>query len=211
MVQNEEPRRGRPRSFDLGVAVDAAQGAFWRSGYSETSLDTLTAAMGVNRPSLYAAFGDKRALFLRAMDAYLARIREVGPPFLARPEPLEAALLRFGHAVLDIYVGADGGRGCFLISTAITPSPDDPEIRLLLAEGLRLLDALVLSRLERDRTRGVVRAGADLPALARHFGGVLNALALRARAGEPRGELEAALAFAASLTAGHAVIRGGRG
>src|SRR5882724_6357466 len=67
------PARGRPRTFDIDAALDAALHVFWRKGYDGASLADLTGAMGINRPSLYAAFGNKEALFRKALDRYVDR------------------------------------------------------------------------------------------------------------------------------------------
>ena len=67
MVQKEERRRGRPRSFDEGEVLEKARGVFWDLGYAATSLDDIVRATGLNRPSLYAAFGDKHALYMAAL------------------------------------------------------------------------------------------------------------------------------------------------
>src|SRR5262252_663893 len=126
MVQkeaNKEPkRRGRPRAYDPTAAIQQAIEAFWKTGYSGTSLDEISAATGMNRPSLYAAFGDKHALYLKALEGYwevgLAAMREA----LADDGlTLDEALMRFYDGQLSIYFSGGGRpRGCFAVGTATT-------------------------------------------------------------------------------------------
>lgn len=117
MVQNKgaEPRRrGRPRAYDPQAALQQATDTFWRSGYSGTSLDEIGAATGMNRPSLYAAFGDKHTLYLKALEHYwqlsLVKIREA---LAESDQTLEQALMRAYDGQLSIYFSGDGPpRGC---------------------------------------------------------------------------------------------------
>src|SRR4051794_36614723 len=130
MVQKAARPRGRPRAYDPEVALGHALGAFWDAGYAATSLDDLSAATGMNRPSLYGAFGDKRALYDAALERYRALAREGLEQTLGHDEPLEAALRRLYDRALSIYTaGESGARGCFLISTAVTEAVRHPEVR----------------------------------------------------------------------------------
>src|ERR1700722_2395852 len=123
MVQNtdaEPKRRGRPRAYDPQAALQRATDSFWRSGYSGTSLDEICAATGMNRPSLYAAFGDKHTLYLKALEHYwqlgLVTMREA---LADRDRPLGEVLMRAYDAQLSIYFSGDGRpRGCFAVGTA---------------------------------------------------------------------------------------------
>src|SRR5688572_6532546 len=116
MVQKEARARGRPRSFDPDDVLDKARAVFWNLGYAATSLDDLAAATGLNRPSLYAAFGDKHALYMAAME----RSRREGSGALAAALklelPLREVLTLIFERTTDIYRRGDAGqRGCFLI------------------------------------------------------------------------------------------------
>ena len=84
-IDEQEGRPGRPRAFDADAALDAALAVFWRNGYEGASLTDLTAAMGINRPSLYAAFGNKQSLFRRVMDRYAERGRALVEACEAEP------------------------------------------------------------------------------------------------------------------------------
>ncbi|MBV8473402.1 MAG: TetR/AcrR family transcriptional regulator [Hyphomicrobiales bacterium] len=194
MVQNsdaEPRRRGRPRAYDPQTALERATDRFWRSGYSSTSLDDICAAVGMNRPSLYAAFGDKHTLYLKALQRYwrlsLVAVQEA----LADGEQtLEEALMGVYDGQLSLYFSGDGlPRGCFAIGTATAEAVDDAEIRSSLADGLRTLDADLEARIRLAREKGELRDDADPAALAVLASATLHTIAIRARAGVPRAEL----------------------
>jgi len=184
-------RRGRPRAYDPEAALDEATKAFWRTGYSGTSLDDLAAATGMNRPSLYAAFGDKRTLYLKVLDRYwnlgFAAMREA----LAYDRPLPEALTRLYDRALSMYFSRDGlARGCFAIGTAATEAVEDPLIRAAFAQGLRTLDQGFEARIRAAHASGEIRIDADPAALAMLAAATLHTIAIRARAGMARPELE---------------------
>jgi AcrR family transcriptional regulator len=184
-------RRGRPRAYDPEVALNRAIGAFWNAGYSGTSLDDLAAATGMNRPSLYAAFGDKHALYVKALEHYwqmsYAAMREA----LAYDRPLPEALMRVYAKALDIYFSGKGRpRGCFAIGTATTEVVEEPKIRAAFALGLRTLDEKFAARIRAACEAGELSADADPAALATLASATLHSIAIRARAGTPRAELE---------------------
>src|SRR5271169_1312736 len=123
-AENPPRRRGRPRAFEPDAALARAMDVFWREGFAGTSLDELSAAMGLNRPSLYGAFGDKRALYLQAYRRYRDHVRETFAPLFAEPAPLRDKLRRILIAALDLYLsGESGPRGCFTVLTAAVRKP----------------------------------------------------------------------------------------
>jgi AcrR family transcriptional regulator len=184
------PRRtGRPRAYDADTALRVAMHTFWRGGYAGTSLDDIAAATGMNRPSLRAAFGDKRALYLRALRSYW------DAKFVAMSEALgtgtlEEALLRAYDAALSVYFsGDDGPLGCFVLGTALTVALDDSEVRAIIYMGFRRLDAGFEARFRLARETGELNATADTDALAVLACATMQTLAIRARAGMPEVEL----------------------
>ncbi|WP_343617159.1 TetR/AcrR family transcriptional regulator [Novosphingobium sp.] len=193
MVQNKDgaegKRRGRPRAYDPAAALAQARDAFWRHGYSGTSLDEISAATGMNRPSLSAAFGDKRAIYVAALrDYWLAKYATMDRE-LAAPT-LKEALLGVYDAALSLYV-TDGeeGRGCFVVGTAITEAVDDAEIRAISQQGFAAMDAKFAARIEAARVSGEIAADSDVESLARLATATMHTLAVRARAGTPCGDL----------------------
>lgn len=192
MVQKSEPRpRGRPRAYDPDKAVASARETFWTQGFSATSLDDLSAATGMNRPSLYAAFGDKRALYLetlrRTKDGLLAATRAA----LASPSDLKTNLDFYFTRAIDAYMAGDGdARGCFVIGTALTEAVGDTEIKAILHETFHGLDSLLADRLKRGVEEGELPADADTAALGYLLSAAVHGLAMRSRAGEPREALD---------------------
>jgi TetR/AcrR family transcriptional regulator, copper-responsive repressor len=183
-------RRGRPRAYDTQAALKQATEAFWKTGYSGTSLDTIAAATGMNPPSLYAAFGNKRAIYREALARYweisLAATREA----LAEDRPLGEALMLAYEAALSIYFSGKGNaRGCFVIGTAVTEAVEDAAIRNSVAAGLRMIDADFEARFRTARDRGELKHDADPAALAILASATMHTIAIRARAGARRAEL----------------------
>ncbi|HTJ64619.1 MAG TPA: TetR/AcrR family transcriptional regulator [Alphaproteobacteria bacterium] len=202
-IDTESKPRGRPRAYDPQTALRRATDTFWRAGYSATSLDEIAAATGMNRPSLYAAFGDKHALYLEALAAYwqmsLAATREA----LAGDHPLDQALMRAYEAALSIYFSDDSSpRGCFVIGTAVTEALEDVEIRNSLAAGFRAMDADFEARFRIAREKGELKADADPAALAMLASATMQTIAIRARAGVPRAELRALARNAVTVICG---------
>ncbi len=148
---------GRPRSFDVDKALDRALAVFWRKGYEGTSLPDLTTAMGINRPSLYAAFGNKEALFRRAIDRYsegpAAHAREALDEPTARK--VVEKLLRGG---IDLVASPRRPRGCFLVQGVLACGDEAEGVRRDVAR-LRAAGEVALC----ERFRGARREG-DLPA-----------------------------------------------
>ena len=199
----EPKRRGRPRAYDPQAALLRATDSFWRAGYTGTSLDEISAATGMNRPSLYAAFGDKRALYLEALAHYwqlsFAAMREP----LAEDLALDAALMRVYDGALSIYFSGDGRpRGCFVIGTAVTEAVEDAEIRQSLAAGFKTFDADFEARFRAARAKGELKDDADPAALAVLATATMHTIAIRARAGAPRAELRELARKAISVICG---------
>ena len=183
-------RRGRPRAYDTEAALKRATETFWKSGYSGTSLDNIASATGMSPPSLYAAFGNKHALYLEALTRYwqisLAATREA----LAEDRPLAESLMLAFQAALSIYFSGKGtARGCFVIGTAIAESVGDPAIRSSAAAGLRMIDADFEARFRTAIERGELKHDADPVALAVLASATMHSIAIRARAGARRTEL----------------------
>jgi AcrR family transcriptional regulator len=191
-IENVEKKsRGRPRAYEPETALRQAAQAFWKNGYAGTSLDDISAATGMNRPSLRAAFGDKHALYVRALSDYwelkFATLRQA----FANESSLAESLMRVYDAALSIYFADDErALGCFVVGTAITEAPGDPEIQHIVAEGFRALDAHFEARFKRARAAGELQQDADPKTLALLAVAMMQSLAIRARAGSSRKELK---------------------
>lgn len=195
-------RRGRPRQFDYDQALDAALHTFWQRGFGGTSLDQLTAAMRLNRPSLYAAYGNKDATFAAALDRYLTTVGGAYLAALARPAGLRDALTAFFEAIIAVVVGAHGPTGCAIVCTLPAEAGASPAARRRLARAVADIDAAVTARLRQARAAGELAAGADPRILAQLVTGTMFALAIRARAGAPRAELRRIARALVTLIAG---------
>jgi len=196
MVQKEPkaPKnpRGRPRAYDPEQALARVMDAFWRTGFSGTSLDQLSAATGMNRPSLYGAFGDKRALYLMTIDRYIAGGEQAMEQALRYDQPLADALSALYRRALSLYLPeGKPARGCFLVGTAGTEAVADAEVRAKLGAAMRGIDRAFEARLRHAQAQGELEATADPALLARVATGVLHTLAVRARAGDARASLQA--------------------
>ncbi len=183
-------RRGRPREFEPEAALTQAMDVFWKDGFAATSLDDVSAATGLNRPSLYGAFGDKRALYLQAYCQYRKHVNEAFAPLFAASEPLREKLKRILLTALDLYLsGEEGPRGCFTVLTASSDAIADPEIHGLVAEAIGATDR-AFGRLFADaRAAGELPTNADARRLARMASATIHTLSIRARARIPRAEL----------------------
>jgi AcrR family transcriptional regulator len=164
---------------------------FWREGFAATSLDELSAATGLNRPSLYGAFGDKRALYIQAYQRYREQVRETFAPLFAAALPLRDKLQRILIAALDLYLGgAEGPRGCFTVLTASSDAAADPEIRAVVREAIEAMDRAFERLFAAARDAGELPAEADPKRLARLTSAAAHTLSIRARARLPRAEIE---------------------
>ena len=161
------------------------------TGYSGASLDSIAHAAGMNRPSLYAAFGDKHALYIKALEQYWEFAAADMQAALTDSElPLREALLRFYEGQLAIYFSGEGQpRGCFAIGTATTEAVEDPEIRAVLSDRLSRLDADLEVRLRTAIESGELKSDVDVEALAVLASSLLHSISIRARAGKSREEL----------------------
>ena len=202
-TKNEKRARGRPRAYDADDALSNATDAFWLGGYSGTSLDTLSDATGMNRPSLYAAFGDKHSLYLSTLDRYVEAGVQAMHLALRDDIPLAQALQRVYDGALALYLPTGGApRGCFLIGTAVVESKTDEAVRTRLAQGLKSFDRAFEKRIRYAQTDGELSASADAAVLARVASAILHSLALRSRAGDSRASLRATAAEGVALICG---------
>jgi len=198
-------RRGRPRAYQPDVALGKALDLFRKDGFAATSLDDLSAATGMNRPSLYGAFGDKRELFIKSYQRYREDARAAMAGIFRDELPIRQRLARIYTVALDIYLSGDAGpRGCFTVMTAASEAVSDPDIRAMVLEGFSELDKAFAACFRRAREKGELPASADPVVLAQLASATIHTIAIRARARTPRGELEAIVNGAIDLMVGTA-------
>jgi TetR/AcrR family transcriptional regulator, copper-responsive repressor len=203
MVQKAKARRGRPPAYDAEAAMASVMNVFWHAGYAATSLDDISVATGMNRPSLYGAFGDKRALYRTALERYRAMARAGMKEALSTDRTLRDGIATVYKKALSLYFsGETAPRGCFMIGTAVTEAVGDPDLRKSLRDGLREIEAAFASRTRFAQKQGELAPEADAAALARLAAAILYSLAVQSRAGVSRAALEATAKVALDLICG---------
>lgn len=186
---NPSPARGRPRSFDTDEVLARARDAFWRYGYAGTSMDQLSAATGLHKPSLYGAFGDKKKLYLAALDNYLADVRAEFAEAFAKTELFESLYAVTERSIDKFLRGKSDGSGCFMMATAMPEASEDPDISKVVRESMESLEHAFLRRLQRAVEEGQIPASADPRTLTMILVANHYEIAGRARAGYSRAEL----------------------
>ena len=184
------PRRktGRPLSFDRDAALRAAMLTFWRYGYESTSIVDLTTAMGVSAPSLYAAFGDKKRLFLDALRLYVGD-PEVMARAIAGAATAYDAAREMLIAAATTYTGDATPRGCLLASATASGSSMSADVQHVAAEIRRGIEAHLRARIERDIAAGVLPPETQAAALSGLVMAVIQGMSVLARDGATRASL----------------------
>jgi AcrR family transcriptional regulator len=193
-------RRGRPRAYQPEIALGKALDLFRKDGFAATSLDDLSAATGMNRPSLYGAFGDKRELYIKSYARYRADARAAMLDIFREQLPIRERLARIYAVALDIYLSGEAGpRGCFTVMTAASEAVADAEIRAMVLEGFFELDKAFAACFRLAKEKGELPGSADPVVLAQLASATIHTIAIRARARVPRKELEAIVKGAIDL------------
>ena len=198
-AQAAQPKRprGRPRSFDREQALEQAMEVFWKKGFEATSVADLTEAMGINPPSLYAAFGDKEQLFLAAVERYQAR-RGESCPYCEEPTARDAVekLLIF---LADELTCSDHPRGCLLQMAEATSGESSPKLKAALQAKRMASRTMLKARIERGLRDGDVPEGTDATALTDFYVTIIAGMSMRARDGATRKSLLATVENAMRL------------
>ena len=183
-----QKKTGRPLSFDREAALEKAMLLFWRHGYEGTSLSELRAAMGVTSPSIYAAYGNKKRLFLAAVEKYVSGpitsetiIRDALTARAAVEELLRSAAIG--------YTGVETPTGCLLATSAISGSGDSADIQAKLAAIRRGIEQRLRDRIQSGLLRGELEAGTDPSALAGFVMSVIQGMSTLSRDGASREKL----------------------
>jgi AcrR family transcriptional regulator len=182
--------RGRPRAFDRETALRQAMLIFWEQGYEGASLGDLTQAMGINRPSLYAAFGSKEALFREALVLYEKEEGETGRQLLEQTPDTREAISRTLLAKVTAYASPHKPPGCMVMMAAVLGTPENQPVREELCRMRRATQDHFRARLQKGIAEGNLPAGTDIEALAHFYSVVLAGLSLKARDGASRETLE---------------------
>lgn len=181
--------KGRPREFDTEKALDIALLLFWRHGYEGTSLAALTEAMGINMPSLYAAFGNKEELFKKVLDRYIQKPASYLPKALNDPTA-RGAVEKLLQGAIDMVMDRNHPDGCMLVQGALASGPQAEPARKELNRRRAGAEAAVRRRLERALEEGDLPASADPVRLARYMITVIWGMSVQAAGGATRAQLK---------------------
>src|ERR1700676_2273732 len=182
-------RLGRPRSFDIDGALDRALRVFWRKGYEGASLSDLTKAVGVNRPSLYAAFGGKEALFRKALDRYLNGPAAYTQEALEEPSA-RAVVERLLQGAADLNTARRNPGGCLMVQGALACGEAADSIRQELTACRAAGEAAIRRRIKRAKSEGDLPANVTPADLARYIATVLYGMAVQAAGGASQSKLQ---------------------
>ncbi|MEM9906083.1 MAG: TetR/AcrR family transcriptional regulator [Cyanobacteria bacterium P01_D01_bin.44] len=174
-------KTGRPREFNIQAALDQAVQVFYVKGYEATTLEDLTQAMGIQRPSLYAAFGNKEALFLKVLERYRSQSVQGSQAALEEEPNGQNAIAAFLAQIAEYHITSDG-LGCLIVNSSVDCQPCQGEI----CDRIRHLhdqnEAMIYQRLQRALTDGDLPAQTDIRGLAQFYNGVIQGMAVLARA-----------------------------
>jgi AcrR family transcriptional regulator len=181
--------RGRPRKFDMEQALDTALKLFWRHGYEGASVALLARAIGVNVPSLYAAFGNKEALFLKAVERYSTVNGGFYHEALNKKTAREVARHILDHEVKLVTL-PDAPDGCLMVQGALVTSPNSENIQKMMSGMRRTAEKWMADRFKRAKQEGDLPPDADPAALAGYLMTLNSGLAVQAKSGAGRKELK---------------------
>jgi TetR/AcrR family transcriptional regulator, copper-responsive repressor len=197
MEQAKARGRGRPREYDERAVLEAVLGVFWRRGYSGATLPDLAEAAGITRPSLYTALGDKLSMYLRSLEHFRAALETQLSASLDPSRSIADGLSDFYETAIALYFSdAEQPRGCLVFCTAAAEAVEEPAIREVLSGVLDEIDRAFERRMAAEAPNG-----SDVKALGGMASATLHSLAVRARAGQSRAQLEALAATAANTLA----------
>ena len=179
---------GRPRQFDANVALDRALEVFWEKGYQGASLPELTEAMGINRPSLYAAFGNKESLFRKALERYAEGPAAYVEQSLNEPDCRQAIEGLFKGAI-EVMTARGYPGGCLIVQGALACGEGAEPVRDALNAQRKKYQARVRQRLRKAKAEGDLPKSADPAELARYVTAVVQGMAVQAAGGATAREL----------------------
>jgi len=180
---------GRPREFDLDQALENALHVFWEKGYEGASMADLTEAMGITKPSLYAAFGNKEELFRKALDSYIEGPAGYTKQALEQPTA-RAVVEHLLYSEVDAVTDPECPAGCLSINGALTCGEAAESIKQELRVHRARFESDLRERLERAKSDGDLPGTADPAALARYIATIAQGLAVQAVGGTTRDELK---------------------
>jgi AcrR family transcriptional regulator len=193
--------RGRPRSFDRDAALASAMRVFWAKGYEGAQLSELMAAMALNPPSFYAAFGSKEAIFREAVDLYLSTVGAGSMQALGETADTRAAIHAMLLASAEIALASPSCGGCLVSLGMVNGHAQNAGLRDHMRDLRRTTVSLIRARLDRGVAEGELPADTDVGALAAYFAMVLQGLSLQAQDGATPADLRSLAGIAMNVMA----------
>lgn len=192
-------RLGRPRAFDRETALHTAMLIFWERGFEATSTTELSAAIGINPPSLYAAFTNKETLFREAIGLYESTEAEVSRRAMDEAPDVRAAVAALLHGSVDQFTTDGKPRGCMIVLAATNHTSDHESIRDFALRCRARTKTTIKGRLDRAVTDGELADGTDTDRLAAFYTTFLNGVSLQARDGADRAQLHSLVDMAMAV------------
>jgi TetR/AcrR family transcriptional regulator, copper-responsive repressor len=183
--------RGRPRAFDRGTALTKAMHLFWAKGYAGVSVADLSRELGINPPSLYAAFGDKRALFEASVGCYLEGEGAFAARALAEEPTARAAIARMLREAAQRFTAWPNPPGCMVVLAAANCADEDADVAAFLRGRRQAAEREIKKRVQRGISDGELPPGTDAAQIAAFVASIFHGMSVKARDGAGRTELEA--------------------
>ena len=190
-----EKTRGRPRQYDREQVLASVLSLFSEKGYSATSLDEISEAMNMSRPSIYNAFGDKESIYLHAMDSFRKQMRRAVGKYLDSEYDLETALVNTYLSALKVYFSSQPAQGCFIFCTGPAEVINQPVIKEKISDTLIEVDEFFQVLFTNAQEQGDYPKNMDASNAGKLAQGVLHTIALRGRAGESQASLKRFIEF----------------
>ncbi len=184
------------KAFDVDQALEQAMGVFWANGYEATSTQNLLTQMGINRGSLYATFGSKHALFIKALRHYLAEYQTRTLARLQRDLAPRDAVFELFRQVVDATLADKSQRGCFLVNTVLDQAPHDAEVQKLVSSALDQVELFFSTQIVAGQKTGGIAQSVDPQDAASSLLGLMLGVRVLSRAKPNKKRLEAILAQA---------------
>jgi len=178
--------RGRPRKVDPDAALDTAMRVFWDQGFEGTSMNDLVAATGMAKPGLYANFGCKEQLYVKALTHYLERSAPMFKELVTSTDALHVVLKRFLDSIRDGVIDKTCPTGCFVVNSVVECANKTPKLKDVSRNLNDVRRAALLARFQMEKKTGGLPADTDVNALTNFFNGQCVALAVLGRGGSSR-------------------------
>ncbi|WP_288351026.1 TetR/AcrR family transcriptional regulator [uncultured Thalassospira sp.] len=180
----------RPRGFDEESVLDNAMNIFWSKGFESTSVQDLVEETGLNRASMYASFGDKKALFLRVLDHYSQKISSERFANLREIEDGRKAIEKTFRDTAKTGCAEGKHKGCLIVNSGMELAPHDPETAAIAHQAFRRVEDMFAAALSRGIKHGTISKDKNIRALARFLAGSIQGVQLMSRRGADRETLE---------------------